>query len=171
MCSKTAMQLNPVCRLAKFMGNKEKIAMINSFVYSNFGYCPLVWHFCSCESSQKIEKIQKRCLRLELDDYESDHGNLIKKNGTPTMEIKSLRTLANEIFKTINNINPSYMKNIFTSKRKAKIRPHDIIVRHHNTATYGDKSLTALGPKICNNLPTNIKSLTSITKFKEYIRT
>ena len=101
--------------------------MINSFVYYNFNYCPLIWHFSSRESSQKIGKIQKRCLRLELDDYESDYGNLIKKNGTTTMEIKRLRTLATEIFKTMNNINPSYMKNIFTRKTNAKIQPHDII--------------------------------------------
>ena len=79
-----------------------------------------------------------------LDDYESDYGNLIKKYDTATMEIKRLQTLATEVFKTINNINPSYMKNIFTPKTNAKIRPHDFIVRHHNTATYGDKSLTAL---------------------------
>ena len=50
------------------------------------------------------------------------------------MKIKRLRTLATETFKTINNINLSYMKNIFTPKINAKIRPHDIIVRHHNTA-------------------------------------
>ena len=36
--SKAAMQLNTICRLAKFMGSKEKIAMLNSFVYSNFNY-------------------------------------------------------------------------------------------------------------------------------------
>ena len=119
----------------------------------------------------KIEKIQKRCLRLELDDYESDYGNLIKKNGITTMEIKRLRTLATDIFKTINNINPSYMKNIFISKRNAKTRQHDIIVRHHNFAAEGDNSLTALGRKIWSKLPTNIKSLTSITKLKEYIKT
>ena len=76
LCSKAAMQLNAICRLAKFIGNKEKIATINSFVYSNFNYCPLVWHFCSCESSKKIEKIQKHYLRLVLDDYKSDYGNL-----------------------------------------------------------------------------------------------
>ena len=63
------------------------------------------------------------------------------------------------------------MKNIISPKTNAKIRPHDIIVRHHNSTTYGDKSLIALGPKIWNKLPTNIKSLTSITKFKEYVRT
>ena len=90
----------------------------------------------------------------------------MKKNGTTTIEIKSLRTLATEIFKTINNINPSHVKNVFTPKTNTEIRPHDIIVRNHNTA-----SLTVVGPEIWNKLPTNIKHLTSITIFKEYIRT
>ena len=72
------------------------------------------------------------------------------------MEIKKLRTLATETFITINNVNPLYLKNIFTPKTNAKIRSHDIIITHHNTATYGDKSLTALRPKIWNKLPTNI---------------
>ena len=48
--------------------------------------------------------------------------------------------------------------------------PDDFIVRHQSPPTYGDKSLTALGPKIWNKLPINIKSLTPITKFKKYIR-
>ena len=70
------MQLNAISILAKFVGN---IAMINSFVYSNFNY--------------------------------------------------SLTTLPQiSIFKTISNVNLSYMKNIFTPKANAKIRPHDIIV-------------------------------------------
>ena len=112
---------------------------------------------------KKIQQILKRCLKLVPDDYESDYGNLIKKDGTTTMKIKRLRTLATKIFKAINNINPSYTKNIFTPKTNAKIRPHVIIVRHHNTATYGDKSLTALGSEIWNKLPTNVKLLTSIT--------
>ena len=53
LCSKAAMQLNAICKLTKFMGNKGKIAIINSFVYSNFNYCPLVWHFCSVNLRKK----------------------------------------------------------------------------------------------------------------------
>ena len=71
--------------------------------------------------------------RLVLDNYENDYGNLIKKNSTTTMEIKRLQTLATEIFKIMNNINPSYKKNIFTPKTNAKIRPHIIsLFRFHN---------------------------------------
>lgn len=38
------------------------------------------------------------------------------------------------------------------------------------SAKHGDKSLIALGLKKWNQLPSNVKSLISITKLKEYIR-
>ena len=48
-------------------------------MYADFSYFPLVWLFCSCKSSEKIENIQKCCLGLELDGYQSDYVTLIKK--------------------------------------------------------------------------------------------
>ena len=72
------------------------------------------------------------------------------------MEVKRLRTLAIEIFKTINNATLKLIKYIF--KSKAKIRSFDIIVNTCKTTNFGNKSLTALSPKIWNSLPTEIKS-------------
>ena len=63
------------------------------------------------------------------------------------------------------------MKGILTPKRDPKIRPFDILAKYHKSTKYGDKCLTALDPKIWNQLPSNAKSLTCITKFKEYTRT
>ena len=125
-CSKVAMQLNDLSRLQKYMGKAEKEAIINSFILSNFNYCPLVWHFSSWESIRKIEENQKRCLRIVLSDYESDYENLLRNSNKPTMEILRLRTLAVEIFQTLNEINPPYMKNIFTPKENSKVRQNDI---------------------------------------------
>ena len=87
------------------------------------------------------------------------------------MELKRLRNLALEIFKTINDLNPSFMKSIFSAKLNAKVRPNDILVKACKSATFGDKSLTTLGPKIWNALPQNIKAENSYVKFKEYIAT
>ena len=39
------------------------------------------------------------------------------------------------------------MKDKFTPKRDPKIRPYDILVKHHKSAKYSDKSLIALSPK------------------------
>ena len=96
LCSKATMQLNALSKLQKYMGKSEKEAIINSFILSNFNYCPLVWHFSSCESIRKIEKIQKRCLRIILNDYESDYETLLRNSNKPTMEIRRLRTLVAE---------------------------------------------------------------------------
>ena len=105
------------------------------------------------------------------DDYDSDYDILLRKSGKVTMEIKRLRILAIEIFKTVNNLNPNYMTDTFIPKLHPKVRPHDILVKHHNTITYGTKRLKTLDPKIWNQLPEDIKLETSYTTFKEYIDT
>ena len=43
ICLKSANQLNALVRLKRFLGNEERKFLINSFVLSNFNYCPLVW--------------------------------------------------------------------------------------------------------------------------------
>ena len=45
------------------------------------------------------------------------------------------------------------MKSIFTSKENARVHPNNIVVKSHISATYGDKSLMTLRPKIWNALP------------------
>ena len=47
------------------MGYKENKNLIDSFVYANFNYSPLVWHFCPAKSLRKIEKYKKEHLHKE----------------------------------------------------------------------------------------------------------
>ena len=54
---KAASQLNVLKRLKRFIAFNEKKILIQSFIFSNFDYCPLVWHFSSTNSLQKIEEI------------------------------------------------------------------------------------------------------------------
>ena len=121
LCNKASMQLNANNRLQRYMGSQGMKAIINSSIYANFKNCLLVWHFFSCKSSRKIEQIQKRYLRIILDDYTGDYETLLEKGKTSTKNVKRIRILATEIFKTINNLNPSFMKDSFTSKVNLKV--------------------------------------------------
>ena len=165
------MQLNAISRLQRFMGKEQKEAHMNSFIFSNFNYCLLVWHFCSCKSPQKVEKIQLHCPRIIFNDYSSDYQTLLKLSQKPSMEIKRLKNLALEIFKTINDLNPSFMKSILSAKLNARVKPNDILANTRKSETFGDKSLATLGPKIWKTSPQNIKTENSYVKFKEYIAT
>ena len=110
LCKKASMQFNAISRLQRFMCKEQKEALINSFIFTNFNYCPLVWHFYSCKLSQKIEKIQLCCLRIIYIDYSSDYQTLLNQSQKPPIEIKRLRNLALEIFKTIHDLNPRINK-------------------------------------------------------------
>ena len=52
------------------------------------------------------------------------------------METRPLRCLALEIFKTVNNLNPYYMKGIFSQTTNLTHRPLDINFNQNNTIKY-----------------------------------
>ena len=142
-----------------------------SFVFLNFNYCPLVWHFTSMTSTNKIESIQKRALRLLFNDYTSTYDSLIAKANKPTMGLKRYRTLALEIFKTLNVSNPTYMQDLLYLRSSSARRPNNIAVARTNINTCGTKSLTSLGPQIWNSLPQHIKAETLFVHFRSLINT
>jgi len=169
LCRKSAGQLNALCRLRYLLGFEERKILVNSFIYANFNYCPLVWHFSSKKSINKIENIQKRALRFLLDDNSSSYETLLKKTDKCTMEVKRLRTLALEIFKAFKEMSPSFIKDYFEKNEKSISKKYDLKIPVRNSVTYGDKSLRCLAPRVWNSLPTNLKKETCFEKFKEQI--
>ena len=47
ICKKPAGQLNALLCLKYFLNQDQRNIIVNSFIYSNINYCPLIWHFCS----------------------------------------------------------------------------------------------------------------------------
>ena len=53
-CSKAAKQLNALARISRHISLKSKPIIYNSFIASNFNYCPLAWHFFRATNSNKL---------------------------------------------------------------------------------------------------------------------
>ena len=135
LCKKASNQLNARSRSHSYLGLKEKEVLINSFVYVNFNYFPLIWHFCSAKSVRKIEQIQTRALRILCNDFDIDYKTLLDKSDRYTTGVKRLRTLGLEVFKTLNNINPAFMKEIFHRTKWLTHRLNNIqvmFIKHSN---------------------------------------
>ena len=64
-----------------------------------------------------------------------------------------------------------YMKEIFYLSPYATHKKHDIYVQSSNTMKYGSQSLRVLRAHIWHSLPEKIKNLTSLNRFKGYIKT
>ena len=131
MCKKAAGQLNALKRLqGSVISYNTRKALAESFILSNFNYCPLVWYFSTQKQLQMMEKIQERVLRFLHNDYKSDYSTLLKISESVSMEVKRMRYLFVEIYKTLSNLSPNYMKDIFQVQQSAysSRRPHNILV-------------------------------------------
>ena len=152
ICRSAANQLNAPIRLKNFLGFQEKKVLINSYFYSNFNYCPPVWMFSHAKSLKKVEALQKRALRFLYDDYNSPSEEILKKSRKFCMVLNRLRYLCIEIYKTINNINPSFMKQIFqlrdTNRTVRNQYKLNLNVPKVIQVSYGEKSFGYYGPKI-----------------------
>lgn len=172
LCRKAGGQLNSLNRLKTFLKADSKKLAVNSFIISNFNYCPLIWNFSNYNQSNKIEKIQERALRI-IHNNNLPYSDLLDLHGKCSVKIKSLRLLATEIFKTLNNLNPCYMKEIFetNSNRTSERFKYNIKSQSFKHVRHGKKSLRVLGPMLWNLLPNNLKSLSSLHEFKSQIQT
>ena len=78
------------------------------------------------------------------------------------MTIQRLRTLCLKIFKTLHQLNPCFMSNIFevkSSDRPIRSQQYqNLKVVTANQVKFVEKSLRVLGPKIWNRLPPHIKN-------------
>ena len=92
--------------------------------------------------------------------------------GLCTLKGKRLRSICIGIFKTLNGLNPIYMREIFkkTNSKSERLKSN-LEVPKFNQVKYGRNSLRVLGPMVWNSLPNNTKSLKTLYQFKNFIKT
>lgn len=158
-------------RLGGFLSKQGKLVIYNSFIASNFSYCPLAWHFCSASSTNKLEKVQERALRFINNDFSSPLRDLLTSTNTQPLHVRRLKQMACEVFKIVNAISPNYIRDLvnlkasnydFRSDRKADIP-------RVNTTRYGLRSFRSEAPRIWNRLPNDLRLAESYPQFRRML--
>ena len=97
-------------------------------------------------------KTLERALRFLYNNCQLTYEVLSDKKNSSTMNVKRLRFLCVEIHKTIYNLNPSFMKQIFefreTNRNVREKYRLNLNIPNYNQVTFGKKSLRIFGPKI-----------------------
>ena len=142
----------------------------NASICSNFSYCQIVQHFCSTASMRKMEKIQERALRLLHKDTLSTYDELLRRCKESTLHVKRMRLIALEVFKSINDLNPVFMKDLFELKTISHDfrDPHKLVMPAFNTVRYGKNTFKYHGAHLYNLLPAHIK-VTEYSTFKKML--
>ena len=168
LCKKASQKLHALARVSRYMDKPQLKLTITSFVMSHFSYCPLVWMFHDRKSNNKISKIHERALRIIHKDSISNFEELLIKSNSVSVHQRNLQLLLTEIYKTVNNLNPSFMAEVFVTK-DVPYNLRGILLCQTNL--YGIDTIRFVGQKLWQTLPREIKESQSLEIFKRNIKT
>ena len=112
-------------------------------IKSQFSYCPLIWMFSSRQSSNLINKVHERSLRLITNNQNSSFETLFQNNKDITFNQKNLQILMTEVYDIVKGEALAIMKNLFIFEENIyNIGNFEIIANENkNTVRYGLENL------------------------------
>ena len=99
LCKKAGRNLAVLAGLSKITSFKQKRILMETFVESQFGYCPLIWMFYSRKVNSEINQLQERSSRIVYNDCITSFEDLLKKDNSFKIHHKNIQSLATELFK------------------------------------------------------------------------
>ena len=164
-------------RIKPFLSIDIRKRFYNAYILPHFDFCCVIWGNCSSSLEDKLVKFQKRAARVILDlDYLTPSDTLFKEINWMTFPERVIYLKAVQMFKTINNDSPEYLKSLF----KFTSEIHSRLLRSSsNTLLYSPRPNTELyrstftfsGSSIWNSLPSFVKNSSSLKQFKKsYMR-
>ena len=161
--------LHLLWRIRAYLPTEARVTFYKAYIMPHFDFCSCIWG--TSTDLPKLQKLQKRAIRLIF--------NLEKSNSTTNyMEDISLMPLKqrNEfriatMFKTLNNLTPQYVKNMFKyiqdvhNRATRSSSKNDLYVLSANICAFKN-SFAVWGAQIWNNLPIQIRKSKSLSEFK-----
>ena len=174
ICKKVNRNTNALLRIRKYIDSQKAQALCKAYVLSHFNYCPLIWMFASKASYALIDKAQKRALRTVHFNFRLSLEELLAHDNSVSIHVQNLRCLMTEVFKSLHELNPSFMLDIFQLKEtRYDLRSYKPLqlpkTLHYNHGIYG---LTFRAAILWNQLPKHLKlhEIDTLNGFKQKIK-
>ena len=168
---RASFKLHALRRIRKYLTAVKARLLYNAFINSQFNYASIIWMFCHKQDYLKIEKIQYKALKIVYNSNES-YEELLLRNNEVSIHQKQLRILATEVFKSLADINPDFMKSYFTIKEIPYCLRNGIFFKIPSTRSkrYGTNSIVFRACFVWNKLPLSVKQSQSLIEFKSKIK-
>ena len=116
LCNSANKKLNCFYRIKKYLSIKQRNVLANANVLSPFNCCPLIWMFCRKGLSNCMAGVHRRCLRAIYGFPNISTSELLASIDFTSIYTQNLRYLLVEIFKSLNGLNPIFMKDFYEKK-------------------------------------------------------
>ena len=172
ICKKITNQFNVISRFRKLIPATVLLRLYKAFILPHFLYCSTVWHFCDCRNKDKIEMLNKRVLRVILNDKVSSYGDLLQRIGHYSLSNKRIQNMLIIIFKCLHlEQYPQYLKELLSLRSvDYSIRSTDILSLPKPVTTFYGLNSFSYTATFWNALPDKLRTLPSLHDFILAIR-
>ena len=170
LCGKARRKIKALASIFQYVLQTQKRLLMNAYFMSRLGYCPIAWMSHSRTLNNRINGFYKIALSLIYKDFSSIFSELLEKDKS-VIHHRNLPTLAYEIFNVKNNMAPEILTEIYPRKESNYSLRYSTALqgRSIKTVMYGSETISSLGPKIWDILPTELKKIVSPTLLKKKI--
>ena len=178
ICKKLSKRIGLLRSIWHYIPLKERIQFYNAIVKPILIYGGLIWSSTSKKSLRRVFKFQKRAARLVLNTRIREERTVTlfnKLNWLPFDDELKLNTCC-MVFKIMNGQAPDYLVNKFSrvsdisKRRSSRYGNITFVCPKYNRETEGGKSFAVSAIKLWNNIPTTIRSSSTINTFKKRYR-
>ena len=78
LCQKANRKVSAFSRVAPYLNHEKGKILYNTFVMSNFNYCPLIWMYHGKTSNSQVDRVQKGALRILHNDFNTQFEVLLE---------------------------------------------------------------------------------------------
>ena len=169
-------QLYLLTRIKCFLNLDSRKMFYNAYILPHIDYCCTVWGSNTIKYLDKILKFQKRAARLILDkSLDTPSADLFKQLRWMTIYERIDYKKSVFMFKSINGGSPQYLSSKFnnTNPAQRQLRSHanQLLYLPQPRLEIFRRGISYAGPKLCNALPLEIRTASSLSSFKnKYIK-
>ena len=161
--------LRNICKIRFLLTRCQLKTIVNSLVVSCLDYCNGLYFGIAERLLNQLQLIQNAAAKAVTGKYKYDHlGEDL--NDLHWLEIKKRVVFKISLiaYKSVNGLAPEYLQNMFQYSHHG----HSLkLIVPQYTSSYGRRSFSYAGPKIFNNLPTQITSSDTVEMFKSNLKT
>ena len=135
MCRKAGQKVSALLRVSPYLDTNKRKTIYTTMVKSQLNYCPLVWMFCPRTSSNLINKVQERALRIIYNNQLTDFKSLLSNHNEMTIYQRNLQVLMTEIYEIIDRIAPPIMSSLFGIRENTHNTRYFQVLSNESTRT------------------------------------
>ena len=172
ICNSANNKLRALNRIRSYLDTEQCKYLANAYMLSTFQYCNAIWMFCNKKENSKINSIQMRTLRCIYSDQTQTFDELLEHDNSKTIHVKNLQALMIIIYQSLNNLNPTFMQDIFKVKESSyNLRAiSSLVLPKCKSIKYGVNSTVFKGSLLWNSLPNEYKQAENLDIFKTKIK-